>query len=141
MRIIIFLNNAKACYNIQPEEKKLEFDSAANKTIETLIAIEPGLSVERSGDDVLKIRIAADSEGHLGDVRDIIMWRPNVSPIWEIGISAKNNHDAVKHSRISPTIDFGKEWMGAQCSKTYFSEINKVFDWISKMRQVTHNLI
>lgn len=130
-----FLDNAKSCYDMQSVDRKLEFDTASNKTIETLIAIEPGLSIERNRNDVLKIRIAADSEGQLGDVRDIILWRPNVNPVWEIGISAKNNHDAVKHSRISPTIDFGEEWMGAQCSKTYFSEINKVFDWISMMRR------
>lgn len=136
----VFLNHAKSCYDMQSEQNKLEFDTAARKTIETLIAIEPGLSVEKNKNDYLKIRIAADSEGQSGDVRDIIMWRPNVSPVWEIGISAKNNHDAVKHSRISPTIDFGKEWMETQCSKSYFSEINEVFDWISIMRQENPNM-
>jgi hypothetical protein len=29
---------------------------------------------------------------------------------WEIGVSAKNNHNAVKHSRLSSDIDFGK-WL------------------------------
>ena len=47
---------------------------------------------------------------------------------WEIGISVKHNHNALKHSRISPHIDFGSEWMGVPCSPKYFENINKVFD-------------
>ena len=47
---------------------------------------------------------------------------------WEIGISVKHNHSALKHSRISPHIDFGSEWIGVPCSPKYFENINKVFD-------------
>lgn len=53
---------------------------------------------------------------------------------WEIGISAKNNHRAVKHSRLSQNIDFGEKWLGLPCSAEYFSEIKPVFGKLSKIR-------
>ena len=50
-------------------------------------------------------------------------------------MSAKNNHRAVKHSRLSSTIDFGKEWLGIPCSKEYFSKVGDVFN---PLRSRTH---
>jgi hypothetical protein len=54
----------------------------------------------------LFVRLCRDSEGQSGDVRDVVLFRKddtgNIS--WEIGISAKNNNDAAKHSRISEDI-------------------------------------
>jgi len=54
---------------------------------------------------------------------------------WEIGISAKNNHRAVKHSRLSMSIDFGKKWLGVTCSNTYLNEIRPVFGMLSNMKE------
>ena len=124
---------AKRCFEIQEESQQRGFYVAAEKTIETLIAIEPGLVSAKNSSDILNIRVASDSEGIIGDVRDVIFSRPN-SYGWEIGISAKNNHDAVKHSRLSPLIDFGEEWMGVPCSTVYFSEINPVFDNLMQIK-------
>lgn len=134
------LQNAKRCYDLHNDIEKLEFDTAASKTIDTLLAIEPGLTSESSSIDCLNIRLASDSEGQQGDVRDVIFWRPNRNPIWEIGISAKNNHDAVKHSRISPFIDFGIEWMGHPCSVNYFTEINRIFDKLQQLKRQNPNI-
>lgn len=53
---------------------------------------------------------------------------------WEIGISAKNNHRAVKHSRLSNEIDFGEKWLGMPCCKEYFDEISHIFNQLSKIR-------
>ncbi len=125
------LVNVQNCYAAQTEKDKLWFDTAAQKTIETLVAIEPGLTSNRNLFDILNIRVASDLEGINGDVRDVIFSRQN----WEIGISAKNNHDAVKHSRLSPLIDFGREWMGIPCSKKYFEEINCVFDSLANLKR------
>lgn len=122
--------NVQNCYLAQTEKDKLWFDTAAQKTIETLVAIEPGLTSNRNLFDLLNIRVASDLEGINGDVRDVIFSRQN----WEIGISAKNNHDAVKHSRLSPLIDFGREWMGIPCSENYFGEINVVFDLLANLK-------
>ena len=53
---------------------------------------------------------------------------------WEIGISAKNNHRAVKHSRLSNKINFGEKWLGVSCSDNYFKEINPIFDMLADLR-------
>lgn len=128
------LQNGRRCYEIQEDDKQYEFYLAAQKTIETMVAIEPGLVSAKNSSDFLSIRLASDAEGIIGDVRDVIFSRPNNSMGWEIGISAKNNHDAVKHSRLSPKIDFGNEWMDFPCSPNYFSEIQPVFDYLKSIK-------
>ena len=126
--------HAKSCFDIQNEINKNGFYTAALKTIETMVAIEPGLTAACNSEDKLKIRLASDLEGVIGDVRDVIFSRNYNNVFWEIGISAKNNHDAVKHSRLSQTIDFGKEWMNCPCSESYFIEIKPVFDFLKELR-------
>ena len=49
-------------------------------------------------------------------------------------ISAKNNHRAVKHSRLSNKINFGEKWLGVSCSDNYFKEINPIFDMLASLR-------
>ena len=80
---------ARHCFEIQNEIQQRGFYVAAEKTIETLVAIEPGLESSKNLSDILSIRLASDSEGIVGDVRDVLFSRPN-SSCWEIGISAKN---------------------------------------------------
>lgn len=127
--------NAKSCFDIQDKESKISFYTAALKTIETMVAIEPGLISPREKEDWLRIRLASDREGASGDVRDVIFSRNYSKESWEVGISAKNNHDAVKHSRLSQTIDFGKEWMDCPCSSRYFSEIRPLFDYLTALKR------
>ena len=52
--------------------------------------------------------------------------------IIDIGISCKNNHEAVKHPRITENPDFAKAWTNGQfeCSRQFICEMNKVFDLI-----------
>lgn len=125
----------KSCFEIQHEKAQESFVRAATNTIETLTILEPGLVNEKNNNDVLKIRIAKDAEGQLGDVRDIIFSRENISPKWELGFSAKNNHEAVKHSRLSMSIDFGAIWLNHPCSQSYFNEIQPVFELLNNYKQ------
>lgn len=127
------LEIAKAFYEKATNIERERFDIAAKNTIETLIVIEPGLISQNGQNDLLKIHLATDAEGQIGDVRDVVFLRDKSKPQWEIGISAKNNHEAVKHSRLSPTIDFGRDWLGYSCSEQYFLEINEVFSWIKRL--------
>ena len=51
------------------------------------------------------ISLQPDISGQKGDVRDIVVYLTNKK---EVGISTKNRHKAIKHSRLSDKIDFGK---------------------------------
>ncbi|MGZ3862350.1 MAG: HaeIII family restriction endonuclease [Bacteroidia bacterium] len=127
------LKNAKIAYNGFPAGNKKRFNDAAKKTIETIVAIEPRLTTQSKKKETVSIDLPPDSQGQQGDVRDIIFRRINFKSTWELGISAKNNHDAVKHSRLSSDIDFGYEWMKIPCSTGYFREVNIVFNKVRKL--------
>lgn len=43
----------------------------------------------------------------------------------------KHNHFAVKHSRLSPTIDFGAKWFGIPCSQVYWEAVQPIFTYLS----------
>jgi len=70
------------------------------------------------------ITIQPDARGARGDVRDIVI---QVNKQGEIGISAKHNHEAIKHSRLSSTIDFGAKWADLPVSSDYKKAINPIF--------------
>jgi hypothetical protein len=77
------------------------------------------------------ISIQPDHRGIEGDVRDILI-QNNRSGIVE-GISAKNRHFAIKHSRLSPHIDFGLDWFGINCSRIYFETISPIFNELQEI--------
>lgn len=81
-------------------------------------------------DDVLQLVFQKDQAGVKGDVRDIVVKRNSIQ--WEIGLSIKHNHDAVKHSRLSHVLDFGKEWFGVPCSDFYWKDIKPIFDHLKE---------
>lgn len=85
-----------------------------------------------SKEDILVLEIVSDQAGQTGDVRDVLIIRSLQK--WEIGISAKNNHRAVKHSRLSLNIDFGEKWLGVPCSQNYFDEIKPIFDMLGNLK-------
>ena len=66
-------------------------------------------------------------------MRDVLIIRS--SQDWEIGISAKNNHRAVKHPRLSEKLDFGKKWMGLGCSDAYFATILPIFKFLKETKE------
>ena len=70
------------------------------------------------------IEMHSSAFGTVGDARDIVVYVNKE----EIGISAKRNNKAVKHSRISPTIDFGANWYGVKCSDRYWKRANPIFN-------------
>lgn len=107
------------------------FLAAALKTVETMVKLEPGFTAQSDNNDILQITLNADANGEDGDVRDVVFRRNR--PVWEIGFSAKNNNDAVKHSRLSSILDFGKSWVGVPCSQDYWNDIKPVFQYIDSM--------
>ena len=91
-----------------------------------IVALEPRM-IEK-GEDVLDLLIQADEKGESGDVRDILIIRNHIH--WEIGLSLKHNHFAVKHSRLSDRLDFGNKWYGIPCSQNYWDDIRPIFSYL-----------
>ena len=62
--------------------------------------------------------------------RDIVIKRKDIE--WEIGLSIKHNHDAVKHSRLSYKLDFGNEWFDMPCSDEYWNAVEPIFNFLKQ---------
>ncbi|EKT2070351.1 HaeIII family restriction endonuclease [Flavobacterium psychrophilum] len=123
---------ALKCFASFDEKEQSHYKLVASFAVNFLLDIEPRLANGINENDVLQLEIVADKAGQTGDVRDVLAIRSLQK--WEIGISAKNNHRAVKHSRLSNDIDFGQKWLGIPCSVEYFEEINPVFSYLAKLR-------
>jgi len=128
---------AKKFFDELEDVHKSVLISGSEKGVEILERLEANL-IDFTEEDKLKLSIQADAKGQSGDVRDIIIQK---NEKWEIGISAKHNHEAVKHSRLSPTIDFGDKWMSLNCSEQYFDEINVVFEQLEELKGIEWNNI
>ena len=123
---------ALKCFASFDEKEQSNYKLVASFAVNFLLDIEPRLANGINENDVLQLEIVADKAGQTGDVRDVLAIRSLQK--WEIGISAKNNHRAVKHSRLSNDIDFGQKWLGFPCSVDYFEEIKPVFSNLAKLR-------
>jgi hypothetical protein len=124
---------AERCYNSLTEKEQSHNQLAASFAINFLLDLEPRLADVQSKDDILELEIVSDKEGQSGDVRDVLAIRSLQK--WEIGVSAKNNHRAVKHSRLSNDIDFGEKWLGLKCSPTYFNSIKPIFSHLDSLKK------
>lgn len=122
---------SQKAYNFFDDFTKNKLKRSAVAAVRRLFDLEP-LIVERS-DDVLALYLQQDVAGETGDVRDIVISRKDIR--WEIGLSIKHNHFAVKHSRLSGTIDFGKEWFGKKCSTQYWEEVIPIFDYLKSEKK------
>lgn len=96
---------------------RLHMDMAASEATIFLQCHDPRI------DNATSIRFQADDAGKSGDVRDIVIEIVDN----EIGISAKHNHHAVKHSWLSDLIDLGKLWGDHPVSSTYWKSIKPIF--------------
>lgn len=124
-------HTAKAAFE-KAEHLDLSSDlvQAANAAAKVITRLEPQLQY---GSGTLILEIQADTAGISGDVRDLVCIRDASG--WEVGVSCKHNHHAAKHSRLSATIDFGKEWFGTSCSSQYFQTITPLFDELKELRE------
>lgn len=105
---------------------------AASFAVNLFMDIEPRLSRPTGEGDPLELELISDDVGKRGDVRDVIAIRR--AQEWELGVSAKNNHWAVKHPRLSQEIDFGAQWLGIPCGDTYFTAISPIFSTLKAMQ-------
>ena len=127
------VKQAKGYYNSFAVPEQGAFRTSSSAAVKQIIELEPRLSEEKGGLDLLQLGLASDEAGELGDVRDVLAFR--LLQQWDVGVSAKNNHDAVKHSRLSRKADFGKTWLGLECSQEYFDAITPIFDDLAQRRK------
>lgn len=107
--------------------EKALYTLSAQSTIDTIFALEP--NIVEACDDTLHLYIQSDGHGEDADVRDIIVERKDI--VWEIGLSIKHNHMAVKHSRLAKSLDFGEKWYGIGCSEEYWKAVKPTFDFLA----------
>ena len=125
------MSTARNLYSNMSENSQNELLQAANASARVITRLEPQLQYPQ--DNIpLYLSIQTDAQGMVGDVRDVLCIRRQND--WQIGLSCKHNHHAVKHSRLSDTIDFGNEWFGIPCSQQYFSEVVPLFSELRHMR-------
>ncbi len=126
---------AKSKFEELPNNVREDMLLAASASVQSIINSEPNLI---NGEELIEISIAEDKKGSEGDVRDLIFLKSESG--WEVGISCKHNHHALKHSRLSQTIDFGDKWLGYPVSDTYWESITPVFSYLQKLKDETKTL-
>ena len=125
------MRTARNLYNNMLDDVQIELLRAANAAARVIIRLEPQLQYPQNNVP-LYLSIQTDAQGIAGDVRDVLCIRRQ--NFWQVGLSCKHNHRAVKHSRLSDIIDFGNEWFGIPCSMQYFSEVIPLFSALRRMR-------
>lgn len=121
---------AEHAWNLVDEAFQSILAQSAKAAVETIFDMEP-MIIEESN-DILKLKIQIDAKGEEGDVRDIVISRLDVK--WEIGLSIKHNHFAVKHSRLGGRLDFGDRWFGIPCSQEYWNDIKPIFEYLTEQK-------
>ncbi len=111
-------------WNIVGSDMQKILTLSAQSAVDTILELEPCMT--EVDDYVLELKCQQDKKGREGDVRDIVISRSNIC--WEIGLSVKHNHSAVKHSRLGHKLDFGEEWFDNPCSNTYWEKVTPIFN-------------
>jgi hypothetical protein len=118
-------------WNTLTSEEQEIYKVSAKAGALKIFELEP--RIMEDGGDMLELLLQPDTKGEEGDVRDILIIRRNIK--WEVGLSLKHNHFAVKHSRLSSHLDFGKSWYSIPCSATYWNNVKPVFDFLTAQKQ------
>ena len=120
------LEAAKRAWESISQDLQKTLTISAKAAVQTILDLEK--LILEDDNDALELLIQKDEAGKDGDVRDILIIRRNIK--WEIGLSIKHNHFAVKHSRLAKTLDFGDKWYGVKCSDEYWNEVKPIFDYL-----------
>lgn len=126
------INVASTDFQSLSQDKQDENVLAGIAAANLLLNFEPHLVLVSQGKYQLDLSLQSDQAGATGDVRDILLAIPQLN--WEVGISAKHQHEALKHSRLSNQIDFGDKWYGVPSSSDYFDDIRPVFDQLRQLK-------
>ncbi len=128
-------NGFNACYRAYESlEKSLQerYLESAKQGVLLLLDCEPLLSeVIESSQNEITLSLQKDKLGEIGDIRDILIYFDRFC----IGLSIKHNHDALKHSRLSKDLDFGKKWLGVRVSQNYKDTIKPLFERLENAKK------
>jgi hypothetical protein len=118
------LEIARARYqNDISQNERDQMLASATAGVDVILKMEP--RIIEDGKDPLELLIQADNVAKNGDIRDVLVIRRDIT--WEIGVSVKHNHEALKHSRLSAKLDFAQLWLNLATSSTYFSAVGPIF--------------
>lgn len=131
---------ARNFYQAFDYSQKCKLYKAAEAATNFIVLLEPQIEFAENNQSVLQLSLQADSKGEAGDVRDVLCLRSSNG--WNVGLSCKHNHDAVKHSRLSGTIDFGQKWFNDakySCSAEYFNKVRSIFDKLGEIKRASNS--
>ena len=125
-----FSRAAETAYGKMNEKTKNTFNKAADIALTHILEKEKVL-INSSTDK--RIVFNTDNAGKSGDVRDVLLYVGDR----ELGISCKNNHEALKHPRLSGTCDFIKVWdIDANgCSDEYWNKVKPLFKNLTNLKK------
>ena len=121
------------CYEEKISDKKRQiFDRAALVAVQHILAKENVAVWDKS---TSVIQFNSDAAGQGGDVRDLIIKNKTN----QLGISCKANHEALKHPRLSGSLDFIKKWGLSEsgCSASYWASIKPIFTELSNIKKTS----
>lgn len=122
------LEAAKRAWNSITPTLQSTLSTSAKAAVGALFDLER--RILEDDNDTVELLIQKDEKGEEGDVRDILIIRRDIR--WEIGLSIKHNHFAVKHSRLSRKLNFGRSWFGNDCSQDYWEEVAPIFHYLEQ---------
>ena len=109
---------------------KEDYCNSAKKAVQEIVKGEPILY--NVSDLFIRIKVQASASGKTGDVRDVVIVicdnKKRDKVIQEIGISCKNNHEAVKHPRITKDFDFVSQYTNDlyKCGNEFIERLKSV---------------
>ena len=110
---------AEQRYNGISADARQRMDDSAERVANFLLSKDATLESMES------IVIQGDAAGRAGDVRDLVL---RCGAGKAVGVSAKHMSEAVRHSRLSDTIDFGLDWGGRSVSDQYWRSVKPIFE-------------
>ena len=124
---------AEACYGMMTPAVQAQLLRCADVAMDSITRKEVTFVQSVNAANPATVVFNTDAAGRQGDVRDVILKIGNR----ELGISCKRNHTALKHSRLSGTIDFVNVWGldTGGCSQAYWNSVSPLFDELKQIRE------
>ncbi|HDX9659960.1 TPA: HaeIII family restriction endonuclease [Bacillus toyonensis] len=113
-----FINDGgQTSFNSLSIQEQNKMNQAAHALVQQLLILEPWIEDHR-----LEVEYVVTVSG-TPDVVDVYLHVCNR----KVGISLKSNHDAARHSRVSPRIDVAQAWLGLDTNQEYMQSIQRIF--------------